>query len=136
MASLYQNDYVEALEDSLASTYRRVTGMLMWLTPIRPDINYAVKELTRGLQAPTKQDYNKLKHLLRYLRGTEDYALAISPKSSTTVGEGVELQIHVDSDWAGCSTTRKSTTGVLISLWGCAIHHVCRTQKTIATSSA
>ena len=111
-------------------------GMLMRLTPIRPDISYAVKELTRGLQTPTTGDYNKLKHLLRYLRGTQDYAIAISPKASTTNGDGVELQIHVDSDWAGCTTTRKSTKGVPVSLWGCALHHVCRTQKSIATSSA
>ena len=47
----------------------------------------------------------------------------------------VELTIVVDSDWAGCRTTRRSTSGCVISLFGCPIHSFSRTQGTIATSS-
>jgi len=33
--------------------YRRAVGKLQWLSPIRPDINFATKELARGLNGPT-----------------------------------------------------------------------------------
>ena len=47
----------------------------------------------------------------------------------------VELRVQVDSDWAGCRTTRKSTSGCVIELLGCPIQAFSRTQGTIATSS-
>ena len=49
-------DYLESLSDVLAALYRRIGGVLMWMVPLRPDIDYAVKELTRGLQSPTTED--------------------------------------------------------------------------------
>eukprot|EP00971_Amphidinium_carterae_P349927 6491300-Amphidinium_carterae.2 len=41
-----------------------------------------------------------------------------------------------DSDWAGCNTTRKSTSGTITSCWGTPLLHISRTQSTIALSSA
>ena len=41
----------------------------------------------------------------------------------------------MDSDWAGCRTTRKSTSGCVIELLGSAIQAFSRTQGTVATSS-
>ena len=38
--------------------------------------------------------------------------------------------VAVDSDWAGCRTTRKSTSGCVIELLGCPIHAFSRTQGT------
>ena len=43
---------------------------------------------------------------------------------------------YVDSDWAGCPTTRKSTTGFVITILGTATNYGSRTQATIALSSA
>ena len=42
---------------------------------------------------------------------------------------------HTDSDWAGCSQTRKSTSGVLCSVLRTAISALSRTQQTLALSS-
>ena len=42
---------------------------------------------------------------------------------------------HTDSDWAGCTSTRKSTSGVLCSALGVAISALSRTQQTLALSS-
>jgi len=47
-----------------------------------------------------------------------------------------DVDVYVDSDWAGCATTRKSTTGSVIKFIGAAIHFGSRTQSTIALSSA
>ena len=41
--------------------YRTTVGQLLWATPVRPDICFAVKELSRSLQAPTQQDEKQLK---------------------------------------------------------------------------
>ena len=40
----------------------------------------------------------------------------------------------MDSDWAGCSTTRKSTTGIVIRLLGCTLHCISKTQQILALS--
>ena len=47
-----------------------------------------------------------------------------------------ELHVPVGCDWAGCRTTRKSTSGGVLCLLACPFHHYARTQQTIATSSA
>ena len=111
----------------------------MWLSTTRPDITYATKELARGMANPTQEHLANLKHLLRYLLGTKDYALMLKP--STTLPkpdtEQVSLELHTycDSDWAGCKTTRRSTTGTVTQLLGCTVHHCSRTQATVALSS-
>ena len=57
--------------------YRRAVGKLQWLTYTRPDISFATKELARDLQQPTQQSLRKVKHLLRYLRGTQRYKMIL-----------------------------------------------------------
>jgi len=59
--------------------YRRMVGKLQWLSYTRPDMAYATKELARGLQQPTVKHQKKLKHLIRYLKGTKHYKFCISP---------------------------------------------------------
>ena len=129
-------DGVSELTSPDATMYRRAVGKLMWLTPIRPDINYSVKELSRQLTNPTVEDVGRLRHLLRYLKGTLNYSLLISPKLIPHKDAPLELDVYVDSDWAGCRTTRKSTSGAVISVLGTTIHHYSRTQNSTATSSA
>ena len=91
------------------AAYRTMVGKLQWMTYTRPDIGFAPKEVASAFTQPTRADQKKLKHLLRYIKG-------------------------IDSDWAGCATTRKSTTGFLIKAFGATIHYGSRTQATIALS--
>ena len=63
--------------------YRRMVGKLQWLSHTRPDMAYATKELARGLQRPTVKHQKKLKHLIRYLKGTKRCKFCISPTSAT-----------------------------------------------------
>ena len=51
------------------AAYRRMVGKLQWMTYTRPDIGFATKELARALTQPTTADQQKLKHLLRYIKG-------------------------------------------------------------------
>ena len=48
----------------------------------------------------------------------------------------MEIDTYVDSDWAGCALTRKSTSGFIIKILGCAVSYASRTQATLALSSA
>ena len=106
------------------------------MTYTRPDISYATKELARALQQPTTADQQKLKHLLRYIKGTKDYKQIIRPTVKIPAKAIPDINVYVDSDWAGCPTTRRSTTGFLITLLGTTINYGSRTQATIALSSA
>eukprot|EP00971_Amphidinium_carterae_P083249 1647689-Amphidinium_carterae.1 len=83
------------------------------MCPLRPDIQYATKELTIAVQKPDQHDKQNAKHLLRYLQGTKNYKLHLKPKQPTNNEPHIKAysRPYCDSDWAGCTTTRKSTTG-------------------------
>ena len=105
------------------------------MTYTRPDISYATKELARSLTQPTTLDQQKAKHFLTYMEGTQHYRFYVRP-AVRTMDTTPDLDVFVDSDWAGCATTRKSTSGFVIKFMGSTIHVGSRTQATIALSSA
>ena len=47
----------------------------------------------------------------------------------------LDVNVYVDSDWAGCSKTRKSTSGSTVAVLGCNMVSTARTQGTLALSS-
>ena len=126
----------QKLNNEEHSAFRRAVGKLQWMTYTRPDISYATKELARSLQEPTTADQQKLKHLLRYIKGTEHYKQIIRPTIKVPESTVPDLNVYVDSDWAGCHVTRKSTAGFVITMLGATINYGSRTQATIALSSA
>ena len=48
---------------------------------IRPDISFAVNLLVRYSSSPTRRHWNGVKHILRYLQGTQDMRLFFSNES-------------------------------------------------------
>ena len=68
------------------------------------------------------------KHVLRYLRGTIGLGLKYRNVE-------IKLEGYTDSDWAGCSLNRKSTTGCCFSLGSAMVSWFNRKQPTIALSS-
>jgi hypothetical protein len=66
------------------STYRSKVGPLMWATMgIRYDILYAVKELSRVLQEPTKIPQEILQRTLTYMTQTKEAHLLQSRPNDT-----------------------------------------------------
>ena len=118
--------------------YRRIVGKLQWLAYTRPDIAYSTKELARDLTAPTELSQKRVKHLLRHLNGTKRHKFTIEPTTTLRANTNniLDLDVHVDADWAGCPTTRKSTSGFNIIFLGTTVAFGSRTQATIALSSA
>ncbi len=47
----------------------------------------------------------------------------------------MKVVVYVDSDWAGCKTTRRSTSGGIIVVSGMVVKSWSTTQSTVATSS-
>ena len=125
-----------ALDAKAHSLFRTAVGKLLWLAFVRPDCSYAVKELSRDVKGPTIESLAKLKHLLRYLAGTKGYVLRIKPTHMLSDWtSSMDIVCYVDSDWAGCSKTRKSTSGSTAQVLGCDAIHTSRTQATVALSS-
>ena len=81
------------------------------------------------MTAPTMQSVAKLKHLLRYLIGTKVCVLRLRPSYQLSDGNcSLDVNVYVDSDWAGCSKTRKSTSGSTVNILGCNMVSAARTQ--------
>ena len=113
-----------------STTYRQAIGKLMYLmTCSRPDICYAVSVLSRFMTVPREKHWRFVKHLLRYIKSTRDYAL-IFPRSNS-----LQLNGYSDSDHAGDLGDRKSTSGFVFTLSGCTISWRSMKQKTVAISS-
>ena len=110
--------------------YRQLIGSLMYLVNTRPDICFAVNTMSQFMCEPRKVHWVAAKHILRYLQGTVDYGLDYRQ------GDGVRLVGYTDSDWAGCASDRKSTSGCCFGLGSAVVSWFSRKQQSVALSSA
>nr|GEV20513.1 uncharacterized mitochondrial protein AtMg00810-like [Tanacetum cinerariifolium] len=92
-------------EDVDVHTYRSMIGSLMYLTSSRPDIMFAVCACACFQVTPKAVYLHAVKRIFRYLKGKPHLVLWY-PKDST-----FDLVAYLDSDYAGASLDRKSTTG-------------------------
>ncbi|KAJ9552888.1 LOW QUALITY PROTEIN: hypothetical protein OSB04_016933 [Centaurea solstitialis] len=88
--------------------YRSLAGALQYLTFTRPDIAYAVQQVCLFMHDPRLPHFNALKRILRYLKGTLSHGLHIKASAVD------RLVAYSDADWAGCPTTRRSTSGFCV----------------------
>ncbi|GJV75266.1 ribonuclease H-like domain-containing protein [Tanacetum coccineum] len=110
--------------------YRRLAGALQYLTFTRPDISYAVQQVCLFMHDPREPHFSALKRILRYVRGTLTSGLQLY--SSTTSS----LVAYSDADWAGCPTTRRSTSGYCVFLGNNLLSWSSKRQFTLSRSSA
>ncbi|GJU82408.1 ribonuclease H-like domain-containing protein [Tanacetum coccineum] len=85
--------------------YSSMIGSLMYLTSSRPDIMFAVCACARYQVNPKVSHLHTVKRTFRYLKGQPKLGLWY-PKDSP-----FDLVAYTDSDYAGASLDRKSTTG-------------------------
>ncbi|GKC16734.1 putative ribonuclease H-like domain-containing protein [Tanacetum coccineum] len=86
--------------------YRSMIGSLMYLTYSRPDIMFEVYACARYQVNLKVSHLYTVKRIFRYLKGQPKLGLWY-PKDSP-----FDLVAYTDSDYAGASLDRKSTTGV------------------------
>ncbi|GJX65182.1 putative ribonuclease H-like domain-containing protein [Tanacetum coccineum] len=92
-------------EDVDVHLYRSMIGSLMYLTSSRPDIMFDVCACARFQVTPKVSHLHAVKRIFRYLKGQPKLGLWY-PKDSP-----FDLEAYSDSDYAGASLDRKSTTG-------------------------
>ncbi|XP_019156720.1 PREDICTED: uncharacterized protein LOC109153270 [Ipomoea nil] len=109
--------------------YQRIVGALQYLTITRPDLAYAVNRLCQFMHSPTDDHWVMVKRVLRYIKGTLNYGLRLSPSASS------DIHAYSDSDWAGCPVDRKSTSGYAVFLGSNFFSWLSRKQRTVARSS-
>jgi hypothetical protein len=98
----------------------------------RADIQFATKEACRGMAKPTERDTVKMKRLVRYLVG----AKKLEMKYVQTTDDHPHIDAYGDSGWAGCRSSRKSTSGGILCIGGSNVKSWSSTQGSIAQSSA
>ena len=117
-----------------ATLFRALSARANFLSQDRPDINFATKELCREFAVPNQKSYLRLKRLIRYLVGLPRLVFRYDfPAKGVAPAESIEL--YVDTDFAGCRETRRSTSGGVATVGGANIKHWAKTQTTIALSS-
>ncbi|GJX62718.1 putative ribonuclease H-like domain-containing protein [Tanacetum coccineum] len=109
--------------------YRSMIGSLMYLTSSRPDIMFAVCACARFQVTPKVSHSHAVKRIFRYLKGQPKLGLWY-PRNSP-----FDLVAYSDSDYAGASLDRKSTTGGCQFLGCRLISWQCKKQTVVATSS-
>ncbi|GJS46116.1 ribonuclease H-like domain-containing protein [Tanacetum coccineum] len=113
-----------------STLYRSLAGSLQYLTFTRPDISYAVQQVCLHMHDPQEPHLSALKRILRYVRGTLVYGLHLFSSSTT------DLVAYTDADWAGCPTTRCSTSGYYVFLGNNLLSWSSKRHPTLSRSSA
>jgi hypothetical protein len=110
--------------------YRSLVGSLLYLAvSSRPDISYAVQQLSQYLDCYSYAHWNAAVRVVRYLKGTRSLRLHLGGSHD------LNLTGYSDSDWANCLDTRRSVGGYAFSLGSGIVSWNARKQKTVAASS-
>ncbi|GJR80727.1 putative ribonuclease H-like domain-containing protein [Tanacetum coccineum] len=116
-------------EDVDIHLYRSMIGSLMYLTASRPDIMFVVCAYARFQVTPKVSHLHAVKRIFRYLKGQPKLGLwyhKVLP---------FDLDAYTDSDYAGASLDRKSTTEGCQFLGSRLISWQCKKQIIVANST-
>nr|GEX15065.1 uncharacterized mitochondrial protein AtMg00810-like [Tanacetum cinerariifolium] len=119
----------EEVKDVDVHLYRSMIGSLMYLTASRPSIMFAVCACARFQVTPKVSHLHAVKRIFRYLKGQPKLGLWY-PRDSP-----FDLEAFSDSDYAGASLDRKSTTGGCQFLSKRLISWQCKKQIIVANST-
>jgi hypothetical protein len=127
----------EPMDDSW--NYHSIVGMLLYLTTnTRPNIAFAVSQVTRFSHVPKRSHALTVKTIIWYLSRTKDKGVVYR------CPQELKLTCFVDADFAGLyrrelpelSASAKSQTGYIVSIGGCYILSKSQLQSTIALSTS
>ncbi|GJV00991.1 zinc finger, CCHC-type containing protein [Tanacetum coccineum] len=109
--------------------YSRATGCLMYaMTSTRPDIAYAVGRLSRFTSNPSRQHWQAITRVFKYLKGTMNYGLLY-------VGYPSMLKSYLNASWINHVEDSSSTSGWVFLLGGGAISRASKKQTCITSST-
>ena len=85
--------------------YRQLVGSLNYLTITRPDIAFAVQQVSQFMHTPRHLHLAVVRRIIHYLKDTSLRGLFFP------VGTSLKLIGYSDANWASCPDTRRSVTG-------------------------
>lgn len=117
------------IQDMSQIPYQEAVGCLLYLSQgTRPDIAFAVNNVSRFNANHGKQHWMAVKRIFRYLRGTVNKKLYYAKSSHGLIG-------YSDADWAGEIENRRSCTGYVFTRGNGAISWNSKLQQTVALST-
>ncbi|XP_035209128.1 secreted RxLR effector protein 161-like [Stegodyphus dumicola] len=108
--------------------YQEALGSLMYLaTGTRPDLAFAVSNLSRYNQDPREKHWKAVKRIFRYIKGTQNTCLVYTSDNG---------KLNATSDASWCTTEDgKSFGGYFIKLGKNFINWKCNKQRIVALST-
>ena len=117
------------VKDMSTKPFREVVGSLMFAATVsRPDITFAMSQVSRFLYNPGLEHWNAAKTILKYLQGTQNLTLLYK-------ADAILLEAYYDADFAGDYDTRRSTTGYVSLLASGPITWSSHRQKCVTRST-
>ena len=111
--------------------YQTLLGELMHLmVQTRPDLAQAITRLAQFMSKPTDEHWQALKHVLRYLRGTEELGICWN----LAIGN-LTLSVWTDSSWGDDPDDSWSTSGYIVLMAGGPVAWKSTKQQSVALSS-
>jgi hypothetical protein len=119
------------LDSTEQRKFRSGVGMLLYLIKhSRPDLNNAVRELSKVMDGATEIHLKELHRVIKYVLDTRKRGVHIKPNSDSGV------IAFVDSDFAGDKGNRRSITGYLIYLFDVPVAWKSKQQGGVTLSSS
>ena len=113
----------------IQAPFREAVGCLMYLMLCtRPDIAFAVNQVSQFCEKPYLEHWNAVKRIFAYLQGTQTHGLRFGAM-------GNQLKGYTDADYAGNLETRQSTSGFIFTLYGGPVAWSSRRQSCVALST-
>ena len=115
--------------------YMEKVGTLLYAAiSTRPDISFAVNQLTQHMQAPKRRHAVACDRVFRYLAGTKSLGLVFG----TTQGgpnSSMAVSAYSDADWGHNKVDRKSITGWMAQVNGDLVSWASKKQRTVSLST-
>uniref|UniRef100_A0ACD5ZUM4 Uncharacterized protein n=1 Tax=Avena sativa TaxID=4498 RepID=A0ACD5ZUM4_AVESA len=109
--------------------YSSAVGSLMYaMVCSRPDLSYAMSLISRYMANPGKEHWKADQWVFRYLLGTSNACLKLGRTGEGLVG-------YVDSDFTADLDKRRSLTGYVFNVGGCAVSWKATLQAVVAQST-
>ncbi|CAE6201802.1 unnamed protein product [Arabidopsis arenosa] len=111
------------------TSYRELVGRLLYLTITRPDITFAVHQLSQFISAPSDIHLQAAHKVLRYIKSNPGQGLMYSADSELC------LNAFSDADWAACKDTRRSVSGFCVYIGTSLVSWKSKKQSVASRSS-
>ena len=124
--TIYLNTLSSFMEHRIRSNRK---GSLNYLTITRPDISFAVQQVSQFMHTPRHLHLVVVRRIIKYLRGTPSRGFFFP------TGSPLCLVAYSDADWAGCPDTRQSVSGWCMFLVDSLISWKSKKQARVSKSS-